>query len=185
MVILTHPTKIMKIYLLGYMASGKSKLGKEISGLTGLSFWDLDEVFEERYRIGIVDFFEKYGEEAFRQIEYQLLTETEKLENTIIATGGGTPCSEENMEFIKSQGVSIYIRMDTKELYSRLKNVKKKRPMIKDVPTTGLENFIIEQLKVREPFYLRADYIIDGPSPDMNKMVDLIREITGQKGSSS
>jgi shikimate kinase len=185
MVILTHPTKIMKIYLLGYMASGKSKLGKEISGLTGLSFWDLDEVFEEKYRIGIVDFFEKYGEEAFRQIEHQLLTETEKLENTIIATGGGTPCSEENIEFIKSQGTSIYIRMEVKELYSRLKNVKRKRPMIKDVPISGLENFIAEQLRERDPFYMQADYIIDGPYPDQQKLAGLIREITGQKGSSS
>ena len=175
----------MKIYLLGYMASGKTKLGKELSSLTGFSFWDLDEVFEERYRIGIVDFFEKYGEEAFRQIESQLLTETENLENTIIATGGGTPCSEENIRFIKSEGISIYIRMDTKELFLRLKNVKKKRPMIKDVPMTGLENFIIEQLKERDPFYLQADYIIDGPYPDLNKMVDLIREIKGRHESSS
>jgi len=182
---LKHQTRIMKIYLLGYMASGKSKLGKELSDLTGLSFYDLDEVFEEKYRIGIVDFFEKYGEEAFRQIEHQLLTETEKLENTIIATGGGTPCSEENIEFIKSQGISIYIRMDTKELFSRLKNVKKKRPLLKDIPISGLENFIIEQLKEREPFYLQADYIIDGPFPDQDKLVGLIKEIKGRKESFS
>ncbi|MGA3012825.1 MAG: shikimate kinase [Bacteroidales bacterium] len=175
----------MRIYLLGYMASGKSKLGKEISDLTGFSFWDLDEVFEERYRIGIVDFFEKYGEEAFRQIERQLLAETEKLENTIIATGGGTPCSEENIEFIKSQGISIYIRMNTKELFSRLKNVKKKRPMIKDVPMSSLENFIAEQLRERDPFYQQANYIIDGPFPDQDKLVGLISEIKGREESSS
>ena len=69
----------MKIYLIGYMASGKSKLGKELSGLTGLSFVDLDKVFEERYRIGIVDFFDKYGDPAFRQIEHKLLLETAAL----------------------------------------------------------------------------------------------------------
>ena len=172
----------MKVYLMGYMASGKSKLGKDLADQTGLSFYDLDEVFEERYRIGIVDFFDKYGEAAFRQIEHQLLMETEKLDNVIIATGGGTPCSEQNMLFIKSQGNSIYIRMKPADLFSRLKNVKRKRPMIKDIPVTSLERFISEQLKQRDPFYLQADYIIDGPEPDLMKLAGLIREIIGIEG---
>jgi shikimate kinase len=165
----------MKIYLIGYMASGKSKLGKELSGLTGLSFVDLDKVFEERYRIGIVDFFDKYGDPAFRQIEHKLLLETESLDNTIIATGGGTPCSEENIRFIKSHGISIYIRMNAADLVTRLKSVKRKRPLLKNVPMENLEQFIRNQLEEREPYYLQADHIIPGLVDNPEALSDLIK----------
>ncbi len=167
----------MKIYLVGYMASGKSKLGKELSALTGLSFVDLDEVFEEKYRIGIVDFFDKYGDTAFRQIEHQLLLETESLDNTIIATGGGTPCSEENIRFIKTHGVSIYIRMNIADLSNRLKSVKRKRPLLKNVPVEELEQFIGNQMVEREPYYLQADHIIAGPVDDLEPLADLIKKL--------
>jgi len=165
----------MKIFLVGYMASGKSKVGKELSGLTGLSFVDMDKVFEERYRIGIVDFFDKYGDPAFRQIEHQLLLETEFLDNTIIATGGGTPCSEENIRFIKAHGISIYIRMDIADLADRLKSVKRKRPLLKNVPVEELEQFIRNQLEEREPYYLQADHIIAGPVVELEPLADLIK----------
>jgi shikimate kinase len=164
----------MNIYLIGYMASGKSKLGKELSGLTGLSFVDLDKVFEERYRIGIVDFFDKYGDPAFRQIEHKLLLETAALNNTIIATGGGTPCSEDNIRFIKSHGISIYIRMSVADLTARLKKVKKKRPLLKNVPMENLEHFIRNQLEEREPYYLQADHIIAGSVDNPEALADLI-----------
>jgi shikimate kinase len=175
----------MKIYLIGYMASGKSKLGRELSSLTGLAFVDLDDVFEERYRIGIVDFFSKYGDPAFRQIEHQLLLETEFLDNTIIATGGGTPCSEDNIRFIKAHGISIYVRMNVDDLVERLKSVKRKRPLLMNVPVEELGQFILEQMKEREPYYLEADHIIEGPVEDLNPMADLINGMIRSSGPSS
>jgi shikimate kinase len=168
----------MKIYLVGYMASGKSKLGKELSGMTGLSFFDMDEIFEERYRIGIVDFFDKYGEDAFRQIEHQILLETELLDDTIIATGGGTFCIDENIRFIQSQGVSIYIRMNANDLFNRLRSIKKKRPLLKDIPLSNLEQFIREQVEEREPYYLQADPVIEGPVNNAAELAAMIMEIT-------
>lgn len=168
----------MNFYLIGYMASGKSKLGRELSMLTGLSFLDLDEVFEERFKIGIVDFFEKYGDQAFRQIERQLLLETESLCNTIIATGGGTPCTEENIHFIKTNGCSIYIQMSVKDLVDRLKNVRRKRPLLKDVPLEELALFIADQLKEREPYYLQSDHVIAGPVVDLHSLTNLINGFT-------
>jgi shikimate kinase len=167
----------MKIYLVGYMASGKSKLGQELSAMTGLAFVDLDEVFEERYKIGIVDFFDKYGDTAFRKIEHQLLLETEFLDQTIIATGGGTPCSEDNIRFIKAHGISIYIRMAVADLAARLKSVKRKRPLLKNVPVDELEQFIGKQLEEREPYYLRADHIIIGPVNDLESLADLLKSL--------
>ena len=158
------------------MASGKSKLGKELSGMTGLSFYDMDDVFEERYRIGIIDFFEKYGDDAFRQIEHQILLETEFLRDVIIATGGGTPCTDENISFIKSQGFSIYIRMDAHDLFRRLKSIKRKRPLLKDIPVDKLEQFIRDQVKEREHYYLQADYVIDGPVNNVEEIAQMIKE---------
>jgi shikimate kinase len=167
----------MKIYLVGYMASGKSKIGKELSETTGLSFYDLDEVFEEKYRIGILDFFDKYGELAFRQIEHHLLLETEFLDNIIIATGGGTPCTEENISFIKSHGVSIYIKMNVLDLVERLKSLKKKRPLLKDVPNENFEKFVRGQLEERDPYYLQADYILEGPLNDLKRLTSLVNRL--------
>jgi shikimate kinase len=167
----------MKIYLIGYMASGKSKLGKELAGLNGLGFIDLDEIFEERFRIGIVDFFEKYGDPAFRQIEHRLLLETEFLDNMIIATGGGTPCSEENIRFIKAHGISFYIRMDIADLTGRLKSVKRKRPLLMNVPAEDLEEFVRKQMEEREPYYLQADHIVDGPVDDLTPLAEMIRSL--------
>jgi shikimate kinase len=165
----------MNFYLIGYMASGKSRLGKELSSLTGLSFVDLDAVFEERYRIGIVDFFEKYGDKTFRQIEHKLLLETEMLRDTIIATGGGTPCTDENIRFIKTHGTSIYIRMSVKDLTLRLKTVRKKRPLLMNVPLASLESHIREQLVERESYYLQADHVVEGPVGDVKTMAGLIK----------
>jgi shikimate kinase len=85
------------------------------------------------------------------------------LKNTVIATGGGTPCFFDNMDFIKKNGLSIYIRMSIPELVQRLKKIKKKRPLLKDVPPARLESYIREQIAVREPYYTRADHILDGP----------------------
>ena len=164
----------MKIYLIGYMAAGKSRLGKELSSLTGLGFADLDDLFEEKYRIGIVDFFDKYGEATFRQIEHQLLFDTALLDNVIIATGGGTACSEENMAFIRKNGVSIYIRMETGLLTERLKNIKRARPLLKNVPPDELEQFVRNQVQEREHFYLQADHIFDAPLSDYSTLADLI-----------
>jgi shikimate kinase len=167
-----------KIYLIGYMASGKSRLGKELSAQTGLSFLDLDEVFEERYKIGILDFFGKYGETVFRQLEHRLLLETENLVQTIIATGGGTPCSEENIRFIKRNGKSFYLRMEVHELAERLKNIKRQRPLLKDVKVNSLESYIREQLAEREPFYLQADFILQAPVTDLERVAEFIRGIS-------
>jgi len=165
----------MKIYLIGYMASGKSHLGKELSVRTGLEFVDLDEVFEEKYRIGILDFFDKYGEGTFRQLEHQCLLETASLDHVIIATGGGTACTAENIEFIRENGTSFYIRLDLDLLTERLRKVKRQRPLLKNVPPCDLEQFVKNQLEEREQFYLQANHVFQGPVTDFEPLVELIR----------
>ena len=90
----------MRIYLIGYMASGKSNLGQLLAEKLGYSFIDLDYLFEERFRISVLDFFEKYDEDGFRKIERSILHETLEQDDVVISTGGGTPCFFDNMHFI-------------------------------------------------------------------------------------
>ncbi len=141
----------MRIYLIGYMTSGKSWVGKELATKTGYPFTDLDEVFEERYHLSILDFFEKYGESLFRNLERDLLRETESLPQAIISTGGGAPCYSDNMQFILRAGISVYLRMPFPDLLQRLSGIKKKRPLLNNVDPEKMENFVRAQLEEREP----------------------------------
>ena len=149
----------MRIYLIGFMGSGKSALGRQLAILLHTAFVDLDEMFEKRYRISIYDFFATYGEDHFRKAERELLLETAVMENTLISTGGGTPCFYDNMKFITSHGISVYLRMTTEELAGRLKNLRRKRPLLRNIEAVGLEPWIKEELQTREGFYLQATHI--------------------------
>ena len=167
----------MKVYLIGYMASGKSLLGKELSELTGYPNVDLDDIFEERYRISVNDFFEKYDEISFRRLEQELLLETESLPNAIVSTGGGAPCFFRNMEFMKINGVSIYLRVNARILADRLQNVKRKRPLLKKVEPGEMEVIIRKHLEEREPFYLQADHVIESQKVEPEFILKLIPEL--------
>ncbi|MEI7491084.1 MAG: shikimate kinase [Bacteroidota bacterium] len=161
----------MKTYLIGFMGSGKSALGRQLAGLMNTAFLDLDEMFEERYHISIFDFFEKYDEDKFRLIEKELLFETAGLTNTVISTGGGTACFYDNMKFIRENGVSVYLRMTSGELAMRLKNVRKKRPLLKDLPPEGLEAWISSQLLSREVYYNQATHVFYPLQQDIRELV--------------
>jgi shikimate kinase len=165
----------MRIYLIGYMASGKSRIGKQLSSLSGFPFIDTDELFESKYRISILDFFERYNELSFRKIEKDILAETLSYPDAIIATGGGTPCFFNNMDMIRSNGISIYLKMDVRALVSRLVTVRKKRPLLKDKKPDELESYVKAQLAEREPFYMMADYVVDVLRTDPEKIWNLIR----------
>ncbi len=153
------------------MGSGKSALGRQLAGLMNTGFLDLDEMFEERYHISIFDFFEKYDEDKFRRIEKELLFETAALANIVISTGGGTACFYDNMKFIMENGVSVYLRMTSSELAMRLKNVRKKRPLLKDLPPDGLETWISSQLLAREVFYNQATHVFYPLHQDIGELV--------------
>ena len=167
----------MKIFLIGYMASGKTRLGNELSARIGYPFIDIDALFEEKYRITILDFFEKYEELNFRKIESELLKETLVHDDAVISTGGGTPCFFDNMEVIKNNGISIYLKMSTPALMKRLTLVRKKRPLLKDQSKANLEKFIHHQIAEREIFYKQADFIIQAENISVDSLLKLLPEI--------
>ena len=167
----------MRIYIIGYMASGKSNLGRALANRLGFDFVDLDFLFEERFRISVLDFFAKYDESAFRRIERTLLHETLERDNLVISTGGGTPCFFDNMDVIEKAGLSVYLKMDAATLVARLGSVRRKRPLLKDIPPSGLPDKVQKQLAAREPFYARASLVVDGAAVSMDDLADRVRSM--------
>jgi shikimate kinase len=169
-----HTFTAVRIYLIGYMASGKTHLGRKLAEKLGYGFVDLDQLFEERYRISVKDFFGKYDEWAFRSIERSLLVETTGLENVVVATGGGTPCFFDNMDVIRKSGFSIYLRWEVPDLVRRLHGVKKKRPLLKDTPPEELEGKVRDALDQRSVFYEQANLVVSGSDADPAELMALI-----------
>jgi shikimate kinase len=93
----------------------------------------------------------------------------------VVATGGGTPCFYDNMEQIKRNGLSLYLKMAPKVLYDRLVHAKKVRPLVAEKSDEELLDYIKHKLSEREIFYKKSDYIISGLSLDIDLILDLIR----------
>ena len=150
----------MRIYLVGYMGSGKSTLGRKIADRTGMNFIDLDKYIEERYFKTIPLIFGEEGEAGFREKEQNSLKEVSQFENVVISTGGGTPCFFDNMQLMNKTGITIYISPDIETLAARIIKSKTERPLITGKSHGELLLFIEEALKIRSPFYQQAQIIL-------------------------
>lgn len=155
----------MKYYLVGYMYCGKTTFGRRLAAEKGMDFLDLDHAFEERYHYTVPRFFSIFGEEAFRRLETQLLNSTADLDNVVVSCGGGTPCFNDNMDFILAHGTAIYLQMGVDDLVVRALRSRNPRPRLHGLPEEELRRQITMQLNEREPFYQKAPIIIDGTNP--------------------
>lgn len=151
----------MRIYLIGYMGSGKSTVGKGLATALKLQFLDLDNYIEKRNFKTIPEIFATEGETGFRIIEKKALQEVSEFEDIIIATGGGAPCFFDNMELIKKTGISLYLKGSPRILAQRLLNSKIERPLIKGKSKEELIAFIAETLAKRNEWYSQADIILE------------------------
>ena len=163
---------LKRIFLIGYMGSGKSSALKQLGKLLSWETYDLDRLFEERYKISVQDFFHKYDETAFRKLESQLLKEIVNYENAIIATGGGTPCFYDNMEWMNANGTTIFIKVSPKTAVNRLIDSKKKRPLIEGKSEQELLEYVEQHYGERMPFYEKAHITIKGENLDFKDLLD-------------
>jgi shikimate kinase len=163
-----------RIYLIGFMGSGKSTVGKRLALRLNYSYVDMDKTIEEESGMTIREIFKKKGEDEFRRIEHKLILKTVKMNNVVVSTGGGVPCFFDNMDIINMNGISIYLKMTPEELLKRLKGSKYERPLIRDLSTDEMANYIKEKLREREPNYLKSKYIMDGKDPDIAEIVKLV-----------
>lgn len=154
----------MKIFLIGFMGSGKTTLGRKLAARMGFEFIDLDHKLEQQVELSIAEYFSIFGEAAFRTLESEVLKKTIYPDNVIISTGGGLPCYFDNMEWMKTNGKVIYIKLSPKTLADRLESGKEERPLLQDKHGDDLIIFIEQKLAEREGFYSQANIIADGLS---------------------
>ena len=149
------------------MGSGKSSLGKKLAGKLSMQFYDLDKIIENKSGHNVSEIFKLFGEDYFRELERKCLTEVILQDDFVLATGGGTPCYFDNMELINRVGISVYLDMDNKSLFNRLKSSKKIRPLIFGMTDKDLEDYIENTLHIRRFNYESANIKINALSPDI------------------
>lgn len=169
---------VKRIYLTGFMTSGKSTIGPILANVLGWNYYDLDKEIVASEKMEVVDIFEKQGEKYFRSIERKKLEELSKKENVVIALGGGTIANDENLALVKETGKMVYLKSSAEAIYRRIKH-KTDRPIFKDLVLgeNSKEDFITrinEMLSEREKYYNKSDLIIDTDSKNIGLTVDLI-----------
>ena len=156
----------LPIYLIGYMGAGKTTVGRILSERLGWHFVDLDEAFAEIHGHTPAEYIRQHGIEEFRRKEKYVVEDLAELpiETVIYATGGGYPCWEDNMECLAELGTSIYLKWTPEHLAQRLMLTDlSQRPILQGRSEEELLQFIMPQLEAREPFYMKADHIVEAP----------------------
>jgi len=146
----------MIVYLIGFMGSGKARYGRRLAQEMNFSFVDTDQLIEEREGMDITEIFKTKGEEYFRTLEQKVLTEVSQMNQTIVATGGGMPCWEKNLDFMNTTGLTVYLKAGLGCVMKNLLKEKEKRPMIANIDSTVLADYIHEKLEERKPCYKDA-----------------------------
>jgi len=167
--------KIMKIFLIGFMGSGKTTFGHKLAKKLGYDLIDLDHLIESKAGMSIAKYFEKSGEPAFRKLEKATLQNIPFPDNVIIATGGGTPCFSDNMEWMNDHGTTVYLSLSPQALADRLQHGQAERPLIKDLNKQELIDFITEKLVSREEFYKKAKFIVNGLDITVEKFLKYLQ----------
>jgi shikimate kinase len=159
-----------KIVLIGYMGSGKTKIGKILSKKINFSFLDLDNLIENQFSKTINEIFSGQGEIFFRKIEHDVLLQTINLsESFVLSLGGGTPCYANNLDLLKKEGVTtIYLKASIDTLTNRLEANRSKRPLLKDLSLEEFKEYIAKHLFERSFYYNQSQHtvIVDGKLPE-------------------
>jgi shikimate kinase len=163
-----------RIFLIGFMGSGKSTLGAQLARRVDYQFIDMDHMIEETAEMSIPEIFNEHGEEVFRKWEHDILHELCRREKLVISTGGGAPCHSQLMDLMNTHGTTIYLKLSPEALKTRLIQSRTERPLIMGKSEPELLDFIKSLLEKREKFYKRARHIVDGldlRSEDLAKLL--------------
>jgi shikimate kinase len=167
------------LYIIGFMGSGKTTAGKKLASSLGYSFIDLDRKIEEHKRMTIPEIFSEQGEDHFRDTESEVLRSLSHTTNTVISTGGGTPCFNNNMDYMLETGLTVYLKLTPAQLVSRLISSDDERPLIKNLTGDELLKFVEEKLAQRTAWYEKSHIIINGFDLDLGLLKSEIRSRLG------
>lgn len=157
------------------MGCGKTTLGKDLALKINYRFIDLDYLIEDQTQKSIYDIFIKGGEDEFRKIENEILIKTLQYDNSVVATGGGTPCYYGNIDWMNKNGQSIYLKVSPDILNKRLLDTQHTRPLIHKFDNKQLEQYISTQLPKRDPFYNQAQYVVQGDNIKVKDILGVLK----------
>jgi shikimate kinase len=180
--------KAMILFLVGFMGSGKSYLGRRLAAAAGLPWRDLDQVIEAHEGRTIAEIFRTDGEAYFRGRERHWLEFTTELLTTesdersqrfgkfkaIISTGGGAPCFGDNMQWMNEHGMTIWLDPPVEVLLQRLEREHAHRPVLEGKQGDELKALVEERLRLRQPYYSQARYHITAPRPGAQDILEII-----------
>ncbi|MEW6416792.1 MAG: shikimate kinase [Nitrospirota bacterium] len=145
------------IILTGFMGTGKTEVGKELSRLLNMKLIDVDTEIEKSKNRTINEIFKQFGEPRFREIETEMIRKLSEDKNCIISTGGGVVLKQENMDILRRNGVIVCLMATPETILKRTSN-SDDRPLLQ---VENPLNKIKELLNFRRPFYEKADLMID------------------------
>ena len=151
------------VFLIGYMGCGKTTLGEVLARQMKLRFIDLDEFIESRQGMSIVKIFDEMGENRFRELETDALSEVAAMTDVIIGCGGGTPCHGDNMELMNRAGITVWLTTSPERITDRLllPEQKCKRPKINHLSPDEVLALVEKELAERAPFYAQSQLQFD------------------------
>jgi len=162
------------IYLIGFMASGKTLYGKKLARAINYEFLDLDQLIEQKEGKSINRIFAENGESYFRELERLVLKDSFKLKKKVIALGGGTPCFFDNMQQIKNHGISVYLQVSNGILASRLFEHGENRPLVAGKSKEELIRYVSQMMEKRKNFYEQANVSCDATSINANTLKQVV-----------
>jgi shikimate kinase len=162
---------LLLIIFVGLPGSGKTTIGRQMGRRLGLPFLDSDSVIEQRLGCSIREFFEREGEERFRDIEQNVLDDLSKYHHGVLSTGGGSVLRPLNRENLHARGKVVYLRSTPEEVFRRLKH-DMQRPLLQvDDPQEKLRALF----NVRDPLYREtAHFVFETGRPSINRMLNTI-----------
>jgi shikimate kinase len=161
------------IVLTGFMGAGKTSVGKRLAKELNLKFIDTDDLIEKEAGTSIKEIFAKFGEGYFRLLESKVINEVSSHTDMVIATGGGAIVNLQNLEALKKNGTIISLTASIDAILLRIGS-RDERPLISE---GDKKEVISNLLKVREPFYKKADFIIDTTTKTVGEVVKEIKKI--------
>jgi len=168
----------MRIYLLGFMGSGKTHWGKLLSQKLSLSLFDLDQRIAEEENMPINEIFAKKGEEYFRMQEKEVLHSiTENNESFVMACGGGTPCFFNNIDFMNNNGTTVWLNTRMEVLYERLLKEKSERPLLKALKDEQLKLYLVKKFSERRIYYEQAELVVEEDNASVESLIQNIMHV--------
>ncbi len=167
-----------RIYLTGFMGSGKSTIGPILANTIGYDFVDIDRLIETRENRSVRSIFLESGEQYFRTLERAVIGELQSRARLVISLGGGTVTDPETFQAIVASGILVYLKVTPDQLYNRLHR-RTDRPLLSDdqgnlLSEAALRERIKTLYEAREPVYARADIVVPTDDRRVGITVDAI-----------